>query len=329
MAYLGHRTRFNGEIDNKTVRDLKMLDYNITNYSDRNKHIEDILGDEGSCRKFYDDYVDKFYKSDTTNELSEDINVFKSIEQMATYLLNSSDLDKEKKQEYKIYNDEQLFRIALMENNGADLSQNIGNTEQEQVLHYLLSNRRNEYYKKDVSIQQSDFKDSRIADILNDYNDLYEVVKKELNNIKNKNKSSMNLYQARNMLKTIKDDMILAKQKIIRPIDITPSGDFSTVIDWDQFDFTNKEHIKAVLYIEKEQIIPNDDVSLIVYDVNRVIGIYHKNGMLDDTDIKIIKLIRLEKSYTLSKIGELLNISQQAVSKRIDKISEKIAKFFR
>lgn len=330
MVYLGHRAKFGGELNKKTIKDLKMLDYNLTNANNRNKCVDEIIGAEGNCKDFYDEYIDSYYKYDTKNELAQDINVFKAIENMGTYLLNSKDLKKEKKQEYKIYTDEQLFKIALTENNCSKLlGSNDADIEEEQLLHYLMTNKRNEYYRKDFRIKKEDFEDERIADVLKDYNRLYEFVKNELNNIKNKKKSNLNLYQARNMIKSINDDMILAKQKIINPIEMSPSGDFSQKIDWEQFDFENKEHIKAILYIQKEQIVPDDDVSLIVYDVNNALKKLYNDKKIDKIDLTIIKLIRQEKSYTLQQIGKKLNMSQQAISKRIDKISEKIVKFFK
>lgn len=330
MTFVGHRARFTGEIDRKSVSDLRKLDYELDSLEKRRGHIDNLVGTDGECRGFYDNYMDDYFKSNTTNELSEDINIFKSIETMGSYLLNSRDLEKESKQQYKIYTDEQLFKISLIEGNAIGRSgEGEQNIDEEQIMHYLMSNKRNEYYSKEMKITNSDFQDERVSEVLEQYDTFYQYLKEELNKIRDKKKSNINLYQARNMMKSVKDDMILAKHKIVRPIEITPSGDFSPSTDWDLFNFTDKEHIRAVLYMDKQGIIPDDDISLIVYDVNKALKELYKNGELDKTDMNIIALIRQDKSYTLSQIGEGLEVSQQAISKRIDKISKKIANYFK
>src|SRR5699024_10931542 len=112
----------------------------------RIKLVEDILN---NCQPLINGYIDKYYKVSTTNELSDDINIFKNIEMLGTYILNSKDLPTESKQEYKIFTDEKLFMKAAKENEG----------DYENALIFLKNNKRNEYLVKTMTIEASDFED--------------------------------------------------------------------------------------------------------------------------------------------------------------------------
>ncbi|MEG0908784.1 MAG: AsnC family protein [Bacilli bacterium] len=328
MKFIGHRGLFRGELNGKTATDLRKLEYELDTLEQRRESVERLVGETGVCKDFYDEYIEEYYKCNTSNELTEDINVFKNIENMGTYLLNSRDLPREKKQEYKIYTDEQLFKKSLMECNSV-CSNGDQEIDQEQMIHYLLANKRNEYYPKVEKITDSDLEHEKLKEVLCSYNEFYLFLKEELLKIRNKQPSKLSLYQITSIMKNVKDDMILSKQQLLNIINFDPMGDFTPFIDWEQFDFKNKEHIKAALYLDMEHIVPDDDVSLIAYDVNSAIKKLYKQGTLNKTDIKIIEQIRLNKSYTLQEIGQEFNVSQQAISKRINKISEKISNYFK
>lgn len=328
MKYIGHRGQFRGELNGKTANDLRKLNYELDSLEKRRECIEGMVGETGAYKDFYEEYIEEYYKCDTNNELTEDINVFKNIENMGTYLLNSKDLPTEKKQEYKIYTDEQLFKKSLMECNLQNSSCDDQEYNEEQVIHYLLVNKRNEYYPKIEKITNSDLEHESLKEVLGDYNKFYAFLKEELLKIRNKQPSKLSLYQIKSIMKSVKDDMVLSKQKLLSIINFDPVGDFTPFIDWEQFDFNNKEHIKAALYLDQEHIVPGDDMSIIAYDVNCAIKNMYKQGLLNDTDLRIVNKIRKNKSYTLQEIGKELNVSQQAISKRINKISEKISNYF-
>ena len=67
MKFYSERATFNGVIEGKNVNSLKNMDFTIENSEDRIKNVENILKD---CDSLITEYVDKYYKVSTTNELS-------------------------------------------------------------------------------------------------------------------------------------------------------------------------------------------------------------------------------------------------------------------
>ena len=158
---------------------------------------------------------------------------------------------------------------------------------------------------------------------------MLDYIKEELSKAARGEKISIqNIKLAKKISKEIKDDMILTKEKIIRPIKLQSNGDFTAVIDWNKFNYTNKEHIKAMLYINKTCLAPDDDVSLIRYDIDCAIKNLRKAKKLDNKDIIILNLIRKDKSYTYDDIGYETKMSKQAVYSRINRITNRLVKYF-
>ena len=91
MVYLGHRAKFGGELNKKTIKDLKMLDYNLTNANNRNKCVDEIIGAEGNCKDFYDEYIDSYYKYDTKISNSRFIDSYDEENNNTLALLLASD----------------------------------------------------------------------------------------------------------------------------------------------------------------------------------------------------------------------------------------------
>lgn len=316
MKFYSERATFKGKIDGKCVNDLKKLNFNIDNSLDRIELVENILND---CEPLISGYIDKYYKVSTTNELSDDINIFKNIEMLGTYILNSKDLPTESKQEYKIFTDEKLFMKATKENEG----------DYENALMFLKNNKRNEYLVKTMTIEASDFEDERLKEYLTSYKLMLDYIKEQLSKASKGEKISIqNIKLAKKISKELKDDMILTKEKLIRPIKLPINGDFTTKNDWDKFNYTSREHIKAMLYINRSCISPDDDISLIRYDIDCAIKHLKKNKKLDKKDLIILDLIRKDKSYTYEDIGFEIQMSKQAVSSRINRIVNKIVKYF-
>ena len=316
MKFYSERATFKGKINGKSVNDLKKMNFNIGESKERIEVVENILND---CDDLISDYIDKYYKVCTTNELSDDINIFKNIEMLGTYLLNSKDLPAESKQDYKIFTDEKLFIKASKEYEG----------DYENAILFLKNNKRNEYIVKPMTIENEDFEDERLKEYLTSYKVMLDYIKEELSKAARGEKISIqNIKLAKKISKEIKDDMILTKEKIIRPIKLQSNGDFTAVIDWNKFNYTNKEHIKAMLYINKTCLAPDDDVSLIRYDIDCAIKNLRKAKKLDNKDIIILNLIRKDKSYTYDDIGYETKMSKQAVYSRINRITNRLVKYF-
>lgn len=316
MKFYSERARFEGVIDNKCVKDLANMDFSKSSVEDRKKHVNKILNE---CDSFINGYINNYYKVCTTNELSDDINVFKNLEMLATYLLDSKDLPSESTQEYKIFTDEELFKKATKENK----------EDYDNVMLFLKKNKRNEYIVKPLGIESKDFEDDRIKDYLISYSIMYDYLKNQLSLARKGEKIQIkNIKLAKKMSREIKDDMILIKDKLVRPIKLNIKGGFSHKSNWETFDYTNINHVKAMLYINRSGIIPEDDLSLIKYDFDCAIKHLFKSGKLDKKDMFIINLIKKDKSYTYEDIGKELQMSKQAVYGRINRIAKALVKYF-
>ena len=92
-------------------------------------------------------------------------------------------------------------------------------------------------------------------------------------------------------------------------------------------DYSDPKHIEAILYLQGNEISYESDMSIISYDITKVIRDLREINKLDDKDIYIIDGIR--HRIIQDKLAKELNMSQQAVNKRISKISQKIVDFFK
>lgn len=343
MKFISPRARFNGTLNGIKVEDLKGLDYNVETIEGRLKEVRDKLD---KIMPFFDEYFytseeedengekpRQYYKFDpnTTDELSEDINVCKYIQSYGSYILNSKDLPREKQMDYTILTEDD-FKKQLLKEMATDFKSD--------ATVVLDTRPTNDYKNLDLKITKKDMypelqknpygvrdKDIELASILNDYETLREHLRSEMAKIKDGEGSYLSLYKIKSMLSTIIGDMYDAKRMVLgirnqakRLGDESPYNDFSTL------DYTNQEHIKHMLKfcsITKTPR-PDDMVSHIGYDLYRAINKLSKRKKIDNVDREIIECYN-SGNYSLEDIGKELNISKVAVFKRINKISKKIS----
>ena len=79
--------------------------------------------------------------------------------------------------------------------------------------------------------------------------------------------------------------------------------------------------------MQGNEISYESDMSIISYDITKVIRDLRSINKLDDKDMYIIDGIR--HRITQESLAKELNMSKQAVNKRILKISQKIVDFFK
>lgn len=333
--YISPRANFSGSIEGIEVSDLGGLDFNKFNSDERLAFLEEKLKkvDAFFLRYFsQEDGEREYFKCNinTTDELSQDINICKIIERYGTYLLNSSDVKNNIVEKYEILT-EQEFKKVLNRESATDFK----------APNYILDTRSsNDYIHLDLKITKSDMfpatkdtkygvreKDLELAEVLKAYEDLRMYLKNEMTKIKNKEESELSLYKIKSLLSAILGDMYDAKRMVLgirnqakRLGDESPYNDFSIL------DYTNQEHIKHMLKfcsITKTPR-PDDMVSHIGYDLYRAINKLSKRKKIDKVDREIIECYN-SGNYSLEDIGKELNISKVAVFKRINKISKKIS----
>lgn len=335
-----YRARFKGELNNIKVNQLMNLDYDINNF---NKRIEFINNKLEVVNPFYEEYFDIRiiedeevkreisyfnYSPNVDEELSEDINICKYLEGYANYLLNSKDLPRERQQKYNILSEEDFKKILRKEVPLSSFNEN-GDIENDECIDILDTRRENDYTNMDFRILKSDFEDEEIKDVLISYQIFKDYLREQLLKNKNNEEFDVPLTKAKNLLAGINDDMILSKIKLkqIR-CHAKRLGDESPMNDMSEIDYTNSKHIKHILRnCTFGNIEPDNEMSLMAYDLEVAIRELYKNKKLDDIDIKIVELYN--SRVQIKEISKKIKRNTRVVHQRIDKITKRISGFYK
>lgn len=336
MSSLDWQANIRGELGNKKIQDMrKMLDYSKTTFDERLEVVINILNEYDNFLNIYffkkNEHSKKYFFSghnlSSSQSLSEQNVVCNNISILGSYLLNSRDIDKlYDTQEYIFYTDEEEF------NKYHQKVVSSTSKSEEEVIHFLLRQGKNYNIVGRLEVNKNDLKEnSRKGEILRDYNKFKEELRKCLIDLKNGTKTSsidIPLYQAKRIMSTINDDMTMVKESYSRNVYFDGLKSDNS-IDWSFLDMTNIEHVKALLYINKgNKLIPDDDLSLIVYDLNKRLKDLLDIGILKHEDLKLINLLRQEKSYSKYEISRIMGYSQSVLSKRINKIAKRVSKSY-
>lgn len=317
MAYSNRQ--FKGKINGKSVEDFRQLDHSIDNLDGRLDHLNDLLGDGD----FFEEYFDSHYNPhiNTNGSLSENDVVCSTLENMATYLLNSSDVieeDKKNENKYVIHKNKNRFLQKLKRENVAVSSNGVATNlvEEENVVHFLVKNSNNKKLKKQ-SIKKSDLaKDSETSRVLNEYNDFLEYIDKHL-----KAKPDGRRYLFSRAKAQVKDDMILAKDMLDGVWGYNINGKESSNPDYDIFDFTDEATIREMIKMAE----PDFETSLELW-----ITWHEFRMMLDDlkfsNDERIVIRL-LEHQWSMIDISRYTDIDYDRLKRTImDGIVRKIKK---
>ena len=332
FGWKNHESYFTGTIGNKNVFDLTKIDYNLVNSVERLEYLNNLIEE---CKEFLDVYFtgteerEPYYKYNPRtwkDVLSHDTNVCMVLETLATYLLNSRDLPMERQQQYKIFTNEELFKAAQKELNTK--SKTSQGSENEIIEFLLRKSEGNGYFVKDTVLKPSDFEDKEgnLGEILKAYDLMYQHLRENARKLKNGEECPYSVTKIKRLMSGLKDDMILSKEKIKRPIQLENNGDFKSIIDWNKFDFTNKDHVKAILYFKPRKLSPEDNLAIIIYDTTNIIKKLFWLGRLSKVDLEILEM--LQSQFTLSEIAKELGYSgESTIRKKLNKISEEIVRF--
>lgn len=359
MAFTSYRARFQGELAGIKVSDLLNLDFNLETIEERMNFIECKLKEVGA---YYDEYFnvkekDKYdteefdnleqnkriyynYSPNTSDELSEDINICKYLEMYANYILNSKDIPREKQQQYKILT-EQAFKTILKREQLLSSISNEDNDSDVAVEDIILDTRpANDYTNLDLVIKESDLdvtkqnnaygirnKDIYLAKVLNDYKVTYDYLREMMSRAKAGEKTQIPLNKIIQLTSGIKRDMLDSKNMILgirckakRLGDEKPMNDMSTI------DYTNPDHVKVILKnCTFGNVEPDNEMTHMAYDMEVAIINLFKNGTFDDIDIKAVQMYN--QGYTHKDIALGIEREEKTTRQRLDKIFRKIAEY--
>lgn len=325
------KVNFTGELDGTTVYELNnKLDYSKTHLEDRMEVVKNILDNTD----FYNQYFDNHFKASVNSgdPLSENINVCRSLERMASYILNSKEVkqqeDKEQTQ-YVFYTDRKYFEKKLQRECSFE-SIAASEDHQETIIHFLKSPSQNFKKPKTQVITKKDLeRQDDLGEILRAYQGFLDHITNELHNPETKH----NRYLLTKIKGSVNSDMIYCKDHLLGVIESGCSNE-STKYDLDVFDFTNEIHLKGTTMVSskgnkipvkgliyfKPDFDPNNEFSFVLMDLQNTID---KANL---TDKEKIVLEGLRYGLTQEEIAMEIGTYQKKVSRYIDGIVKKIIK---
>lgn len=317
MAFTSQQN-FLASIDGTTANELnRVMDRTLDNYEERKKCIESTL--EGTT--FFEEYFTDYYNVNASQNdyLSLENNVCKVLENYASYLLNSKDIDDEETEVYKFYYDESEFMRAINKDVKYD-------DKGQEVIDFLLANQSNYKKAKDQKITAADLnRNDVVGEVLRDYQSYIDLL----------NNSNMQAYRRNRLKGEVQRDMILSKDALLRVhgYNLRYFSE-STKPNLEVFDFVDFNQLKGYSvdgvdphYSKVDGLLRmkfngdfQNDFQCILYDLDILI----EKTKLTDRERECLNYFR--NGLTNVKIGDIINITSQSVGQSIDSAIKKVNK---
>ena len=317
MAFTSQQN-FLASIDGVTANELnRVMDRTLDNYDERKACIENTL--EGTS--FFEEYFTDYYNVNASQNdyLSLENNVCKVLENYASYLLNSKDIDDEESQQYKFYYDESEFMRAINKDIKYD-------DKGQEVIDFLLANQSNYKKAKDQKITAADLnRNDVVGDVLRDYKSYIDTL----------DNSDMQAYRRNRIKGEVQRDMVLAKDALLRVhgYNLRYFSE-STKPNLEVFDFVDFNQLKGYSvdgvdphYSKVDGLLRmkfngdfQNDFQCILYDLDILI----EKTKLTDRERECLNYFR--NGLTNVKIGDIINITSQSVGQSIDSAIKKVNK---
>ncbi len=279
-----------------------------------------------------------------------DIYECKQIEKMADYILRAPDQPRmNKQQEYSFYDKvgfdrlikkEKLYQGVLdnmLGEDGEDAPEgfldmlgevntfpdkvhfskeridNLKYIDKEKKMAFLKRIGENYKCDKTQEIFKKDLKDPELKYVAD--------LQLQIDNIKKKMKNGelkTSRWMITNILKSLKDSQIEYKECIKGTILFKSLLKDSTEIDYDEIDLFDKSHVLALINVPTQQISPENNLSLVLYDLELLISKIE----IKDEDANIVKMYR--SGVSQEDIAIELGISQQSVNQTLSKLANRV-----
>ena len=317
MAFTSQQN-FLASIDGVTANELnRVMDRTLDNYEERKKCIESTL--EGTS--FFEEYFTNYYNVNASQNdyLSLENNVCKVLENYASYLLNSKDIDDEETQQYKFYYDESAFRRAVNKDMKYD-------DKSPEVIDFLLANQSNYKKAKDQKITATDLKRSDyLGEVLRDYQTYIDVL----------NTSDMKVYRRNRLKGEVQRDMILSKDALLRVhgYNLRYFSE-STKPNLEVFDFADFNQLKGYSvdgvdphYSKVDGLLRmkfngdfQNDFQCILYDLDILI----EKTKLTERERECLNYFR--NGLTNVKTSDIIGVDEKSIRRSIDSAIKKVNK---
>ena len=334
--------RFFSKIDGKNIYDYTKLDTTIDDLEGRIQYIYDLLnvakdenGVEFSNDEFWNEvfeqrpnktsYIDLIPNNET--ELYTDSNIAKTLEMLANYIF-WADPNKNKKENIKIYNNEEDFKNALIKEKKC-INRYGENTINDEI---IILRRKDNYKKsKDEVVTSDDLKRClELREYKKEIDRLSAYIKEDRLNefveyMQNKGyKKIKTNKQAKTFLMNhigkLKNDMVQTKIELIRPINFKAPLKDNGQADWNEFDELDLTHIKALLQLYKESEVYDfqSDLGCMFQDLETVL----KEVELTDKQEELLHMWK--NGMTIKNIANELGKDRKSVESMLNTIIKKI-----
>lgn len=334
--------RFFSKIDGKNIYDYTKLDTTIDDLEGRIQYIYDLLnvakdenGVEFSNDEFWNEvfeqrpnktsYIDLIPNNET--ELYTDSNIAKTLEMLANYIF-WADPNKNKKENIKIYNNEEDFKNALIKEKKC-INRYGENTINDEI---IILRRKDNYKKsKDEVVTSDDLKRClELREYKKEIDRLSAYIKEDRLNefveyMQNKGyKKIKTNKQAKTFLMNhigkLKNDMVQTKIELIRPINFKAPLKDNGQADWNEFDELDLTHIKALLQLYKESEVYDfqSDLGCMFQDLETVL----KEVELTDKQEELLHMWK--NGMTIKNIAKELGKDRKSVESMLNTIIKKI-----
>ena len=317
MAFTSQQN-FLASIDGTTANELnRVMDRTLDNYEERKKCIESTL--EGTS--FFEEYFTNYYNVNASQNdyLSLENNVCKVLENYASYLLNSKDIDDEESQQYKFYYDESEFMRAINKDVKYD-------DKGQEVIDFLLANQSNYKKAKDQKITAADLnRNDVVGEVLRDYKSYIDTL----------DNSDMQAYRRNRLKGEVQRDMILAKDGLLRVhgYNLRYFSE-STKPNLEVFDFADFNQLKGYTidgiesrYAKVDGLLRMKfngdfqyDFQCILYDLDILI----EKTKLTERERECLNYFR--NGLTNTKISDILGVDHSVISRNVDRAIKKVNK---
>ncbi len=334
---------FASSINGKTISDFQQYDARLNKFTDRLDLVNQMIIDEdGNLDEFFAVYFGQYYNPSPTQNgwMAEQDAVCKTVEGLGTYLLNSKDIQSNRKIKYRFWKSEREFKQYKESDNVNTSALEAGTEEGIDVIDMFYSNDDKNYkLATDQRLFAKDIKDVREIAVLQDaierakQESFVKSVEKKIDEILpiiddekivarlKKIRGNVQNYVTQ-WVRDMKDNQIAIKVAVKRPINNKNAMIGDGVPDkLDALDFMQKKDVEALLpFISSDDLMT--DVGILAYDLNQLLD----KTKLSTREQEIISMYR--RGYSLKEIVEELSVKKQDVKTYARRISEKVVKTY-
>lgn len=315
---------FQGDLEGQQLRDYYKLDNSKTLLEDRKKVLEELLGEKGN---YFTEYIESHYKAalNASDPTSENINVFKTLETMANYLLNceeSKAIDQLEKPEYVFHTNNDYFGMKrnreLFNMNSDDGNTNM--VDNSNIVHALIKKQGNSRVPKTQKITQSDLERKDFCGVvLRGYQSFLDHIDNKIKETKDNPDHLWRKYL--NAKGSVKKDMLDVKDMLLGVWGYNTQIKEGHIPDYDIFDFTDVETVRYLLQLSEPQFGSDFDMWLTWKEFEMTV----KKANLTTQEQLVVYC--LKNSWQLREISEEFDIDYDRLRRTImNTIIKKIIK---